>query len=167
MKKKKQDNNQVLQPQNTVKKRFMQVAEFVFDINEHDEKKINAFIQDYFDAQTKKGVMKFDYKITPDGYTYTIERYLPYGYRGNLIIDIDCCLLTGLSVEKFRINPLDPDHIPILCGIPGRHTEGYYISDFQIEDLYKTMVGCVDDAEKPKRVSISATDFSLFLSVKY
>jgi len=145
----------------------MLVADFAFDVCAIDETTINCFVQDFFDKAAGADTLKFCYKVTPDGYSYQIDRYMPYGYRGDFVIDHDCMLLTGLPVEKFRINPLEPSHRPILYGIPGRQTDGFYIGTTPMEDLYKKMVGSGEDYEKPKKVSIHATDYILSIIVKY
>lgn len=145
----------------------MQVADFAFDVCVTGENVINDFVQAFFDNVAGAGTLKFCYKVTPDGYSYQIERYMPYGYRGDFVIDHDCMLLTGLPVEKFRVNPFAPDQIPILVGIPGRHTDGYYIGTVQVEALYKKMVSCGADYEKPKKVAIHTTDYTLSVNVKY
>ena len=87
----------------------MQVADFAFDVCATEENVINDFVQAFFDKVAGTGTLKFCYKVTPDGYSYRIDRYMPYGYRGDFVIDHDCMLLTGLPVEKFRVNPLKPD----------------------------------------------------------
>ena len=150
-----------------MKKRMMQVADFAFDVCATEENVINDFVQAFFDKATGTGTLKFTYKVASDGYSYQIDRYMPYGYRGDFVIDHDCMLLTGLPVEEFRVNPLKPDHQPLLVGIPGRHTDGFYIGTAQVEALYKKMVSCEDDLEEPKEVSIHATDHTLSINVKY
>ena len=89
-----------------MKKRMMQVADFTFDVCATEENDINDFVQAFFDKVAGTGTLKFCYKVTPDGYSYQIDRYMPYGYRGDFVIDHDCMLLTGFPVEEFRVNPL-------------------------------------------------------------
>jgi hypothetical protein len=55
----------------------------------------------------------------------------------------------------------------LLVGIPGRHTDGFYIGTSQVEALYKKMVSSGDDLEEPNKVSIYTTDHTLSISVKY
>lgn len=148
-------------------KRIIQVGDFAFDVCTTDETTINDFVQAFFDEVAGTGTLKFCYKVTPNGYSYQIDRYMPYGYRGDFVIDHDCMLLTGLPVEEFRVNPLKPDHQPLLVGIPGRHTDGFYIGTAQVEKLYMKMVSSGADYEKPKKVAIHTTDYTLSVNAKY
>ena len=149
-----------------MKRRLMLVSDFMFNIEEQDEKIINDMVQFFLDKSTE-GRFKFKYVKKDDGYHYEISRYLPYAYETGFIIDLDCMILTGIPIEEFRSNPLDPQKKPPVFGIPGRDTDGFYLVKEGVEELYKVMVGHGENTEKPKKVSILATSELLSVDVKY
>jgi len=51
---------------------------------------IEANVQAHFNSNTKPGTLQFTYDKTANGYKYCFERYLPYGYNADVIIDVDC-----------------------------------------------------------------------------
>lgn len=79
------------------------ISDCVFDANVDSKEKIEADVQAHFDSRTKPGTLQFTYDKTANGYKYCFERYLPYGYNADVIIDVDCSFLTGLPMEASQI----------------------------------------------------------------
>lgn len=149
---------------NTIMKKYVYISDCVFDANVDTKAKIEADVQAHFDSRTEPGTLRFTYDKTENGYKYRFERYLPYGYRGDFIIDIDCSFLTGLPIEAFQVNLLNPNHKPLVYCFLGRDTDGYYAPTKLFEDFYNLFLGHEADAEKPKKVKVSA--YSSFVNVE-
>ena len=136
----------------------------VFDIDTHTKEQIEGCLALLL-AQ-KGHALPFKYDKTNDGYEFTYQRNLHYGYLGNFIIDLDCAFITGLQIEDFQINPLDPTHRPLLFGVLGRNTDGFYIDTSEFEKLYAKMISSCG-GEKPSKVSVYACDSYVTVNVKY
>lgn len=143
------------------------IDDFVFDANAHTKEQIEGLVQATFDSKTKPGTLKFTYGKTANGYMYKIDRHLPYGYNGNVIIDIDCSFLTGEPIERFQTDTLNPAHKPLVIGFLGSNTNGYYIPIQLFEDFYKQLLGMSDNAEKPKNVNVYASSTCVKVQVEY
>ncbi len=116
---------------------------------------------------TQKGqTLPFNYEKKEDGYEFSYQRDLPYGYIGDFILDRDCAFITGLGVEKFQVNPLDPTHKPLVFGILGRNTDGFYVLTEEFEKLYAAMIG-FGSGKKPSEVKVDACDTYVKVRVKY
>lgn len=145
----------------------MVIDAFCFDIDTTDEKTINELVQMYFDVNTKPGVLKFTYKKTPEGYEYNIGRYCPYAYTGGWILDLDSALVCGLPLDKFQIDLLHPEKVPLTFCVPGNNTQGYYAPVREIAKVYKKMISAGEDAAEPCKVTLYACDTEVCLKVKY
>ena len=152
---------------NTKKERIVLIDDYAFDANKHTKAQIEGIVQAKFDSRTEPGTLKFTYDQTANGYKYSIDRHLRYGYRGNLIIDIDCSFLTGLPIEKFQVNLLDPDDKPLVFGFLGHSTDGFYIPTKEFERFYKQLLGCGANSEQPQKVRVRAYDSSVNVEVDY
>ena len=152
---------------NTKKERIVLIDDYAFDANKHTKAQIEGIVQAKFDSRTEPGTLKFTYDQTANGYKYTIDRNLRYGYRGNFIIDIDCSFLTGLPIEKFQVNLLDPNEKPLVYCIPGHNTDGYYVPIEEFERFYKELLGCGADSEQPQKVKVHACESFVNVDVEY
>ena len=148
-------------------KKYVYISNCVFDANVDTKAKIEANVQAHFDSHTKPGTLKFTYDKTANGYKYCFKRYLPYGYNADVVIDIDCSFLTGLPIEAFQVNLLDPNDKPLVYCFLGRNTDGYYAPTKLFEDFYILFLGHEADAEKPKKVKVSACDSFVNVEVEY
>ena len=152
---------------NIIMKKYVYISDCVFDANADTKEKIEADVQAHFDSHTKPGNLKFTYDKTANGYKYRFDRYLPYGYKADVIIDIDCSFLTGLPIEAFQLNLLDPNHRPLVYCFVGRCTDGYYAPTKLFEDFYILFLGHEADAEEPKKVKVSACSCFVNVEVEY
>jgi hypothetical protein len=84
-----------------------------------------------------------------------------------VIIDIDCSFLTGLLIEDFQVNLLDPNDKPLVYCFLGRNTDGYYAPIKEFENFYILFLGHEADAEKPKKVKVSACSSFVNVEVEY
>lgn len=148
-------------------KNYILIDDYAFDAKTHTKEQIEGLVQAKFDICTKPGTLKFSYEKTANGYKYKIDRYLPYGYNGNFIIDVDCSFLTGLPIEDFQYNLIDHSHKPLVHGFLGRDTDGYYIPTKLFEDFYRELLGCGNDSEQPKKVKVSACSSFVNVEVEY
>jgi hypothetical protein len=149
-------------------KRLIFIDQFVFDANVDTKQGMEGPIQAYFDANTPKpGTIKFVYDKTPNGYEYKLIRYLPYGYSGDFVIDVDCSFLTGEPLQNFQIDLLNPSHKPRLYCVLGRNTDGYYIPTKLFEDFYKQLLSLGQNTEPPKKVKVFACDTMVSVRVDY
>lgn len=150
-----------------MEKRILNVDSFALDINEYDENTINDFIGNYFAILSEKlgAPLKFKYTKTKKGYSYSIERQCVYQLTGNVVIDVDCALITGLSTDDFRAHPLIPNKKPmVLCMA---WYDGFYTPCQELEGLYKRLIGYSEDCAIPQDVSIVATDTFIKVEVEY
>ena len=152
---------------NIIMKKYVYISDCVFDANVDTKEKIEAAVLAHFDSHTKPGFLKFTYDKTANGYKYRFERYLPYGYNADVIIDVDCSFLTGLPMEAFQMNLLNPNHKPLVYCFLGRNTDGYYAPTKLFEDFYIMFLGHKADAEKPKKVKVSACSSFVNVEVEY
>ena len=143
------------------------IDDFAFDANVHTKQQIESLVQAKFDNCTEPGTLKICYEKTTNGYNYKIDRYLPYSYIGDFIIDVDCSFLTGLPIKDFQSNPVDPNHKPLVLGFAGRNTDGYYIPTKLFEDFYKEVLGSGNNSEQPKKVKVSACGSFVNVEVEY
>ena len=148
-------------------KKYLYISDCVFDANVDTKAKIEADVQAHFDSRTKPGTLQFTYDKTANGYKYCFKRDLPYGYNADVIIDIDCSFLTGLLIEDFQVNLLDPNDKPIVYCFLGRNTDGYYAPIKEFENFYILFLGHEADAEKPKKVKVSACSSFVNVEVEY
>ena len=152
---------------NTIMKKYVYISNCVFDANVDTKATIEANVQAHFNSNTKPGTLQFTYDKTANGYKYRFERYLPYGYNADVIIDIDCSFLTGLPMGAFQMNLLNPNHKPLVYCFLGRGTDGYYAPIKLFEDFYIMFLGHEADAEKPKKVKVSACSSFVNVEVEY
>ena len=152
---------------NTIMKKYVYISNCVFDANVDTKATIEANVQAHFNSNTKPGTLQFTYDKTANGYKYCFERYLPYGYNADVIIDVDCSFLTGLPMEAFQMNLLNPNHKPLVYCFLGRDTDGYYAPTKLFEDFYIMFLGHEADAEKPKKVKVSACGSFVNVEVEY
>ena len=143
------------------------IDDFAFDANVHTKQQIESLVQAKFDNCTEPGTIKFVYDKTPNGYEYKLIRYLPYGYRGDFIIDVDCSFLTGEALQNFQINLLNPSHKPLLYCVLGSNTDGYYIPTKLFEDFYKQLLSLGQNTESPNNVKVFACDTMVSVKVDY
>lgn len=148
-------------------KKYVYISNCVFDANVDTKATIEANVLAHFNSNTKPGTLKFTYDKTANGYKYRFERYLPYGYNADVIIDVDSSFLTGLAMEAFQMNLLNPNHKPLVYCFLGRNTDGYYAPTKLFEDFYIMFLGHEADAEKPKKVKVSACGSFVNVEVEY
>lgn len=151
------------------KTKFMKLVfidDFIFDANRHTEAEINGVVQKKFDAKTKPGSLVFNYKRTSNGYSYTIDRNIPYAYNG-FIFDLDCSFLTGEPIELFQVNLANPSQKPYVYVIPGSNSNGYYAPIRIFEDFYKLFLGQGSGTEKPQKVQVWAGSTQVGVDVVY
>ena len=147
-------------------KRLVVIDEFVFDANTVSKHDMEGLVRLKFDSHTTQpGMLKFTYDKTADGYQYVFSRNLPYSYSGNLISALDCSFLTGLPIEKFEVDPTQPNKKPVVYCFPGRN--GYYVPIVEFENFYKQLLGCGGDTEKPKKVKVQACNSFVNVEVHY
>ena len=148
-------------------KKYLYISDCVFDANVDTKAKIEADVQAHFDSRTKPGTLQFTYDKTANGYKYCFKRDLQYGYNADVIIDIDCSFLTGLNTEDFQVDLLNPNHKPLVYCFLGRNTDGYYAPIKEFENFYILFLGHEADAEKPKKVKVSACGSFVNVEVEY
>ena len=148
-------------------KKYLYISDCIFDANVDTKAKIEADVQAHFDSRTKPGTLQFTYDKTENGYKYCFKRDLPYGYNADVIIDIDCSFLTGLNTEDFQVDLLNPNHKPLVYCFLGRNTDGYYAPTKEFENFYILFLGHEADAEKPKKVKVSACGSFVNVEVEY
>ena len=151
----------------TSMKKYVYISDCVFDANVDTKEKIEADVLAHFNSHTKPGTLQFTYDKTVNGYKYCFKRNLPYGYNADVILDVDCSFLTGLPIEAFQVNLLNPNHKPLVYCFLGRGTDGYYTPTKEFEDFYIMFLGHEADAEKAKNVKVSACGSFVNVEVEY
>lgn len=147
-----------------MKKQNIIFNQLLLDTKQYSKEVIEGCV-DIMLAQ-KGETLPFNYEKTEDGYEFSYQRDLPYGYIGNFILDRDCAFITDLEIEKFQVNPLDPTHKPLVFGVLGRNTDGFYVLAEEFAKLYAALI-TLDSGEKPSEVKVEACDTYVKVQVKY
>lgn len=148
------------------KEKILSFGNTVLNVNDYDEELITNFINTRMNDENKL----FIFHKTDDGYSFTVYRDLKYGYEGQNIIDQDIAMILGINISRLRPNPNEPNSKPLLFGIPGRDTDGFYFGNddfgrFYIENFLSNETD--DNVEVPKRVGVFADDKSITVFVHY
>jgi len=141
------------------------ISDYVIDADKWSEATINGFVQEELDKRMGAGMLKFVYEKRTDGYKYTVGRTENYSVSGDVIMDRDCALLTGLWIENFQVNQANPAQRPLIMVVPYGNAYYAFIQDF--EKMYQRLLGMGENCEAPSRVKVCACDSFVSVEVGY